>query len=166
MNNRILLIVAIVLVGIGLLKPDLSSLLDLGNTARGRVDVVEVVKPTDKSLLDSCFDVIKVLKDGPSSRVQDAKRLSSLYSDLATLISLDGENEVVKTTDEVRMANSLSGVMLRMDIKGKYEDLAPACNSVIVAAIGNDSVLLDKDLREKAADGFKALAWACNEGSK
>jgi hypothetical protein len=35
-----------------------------------------------------------------------------------------------------------------------------------VAAIGNDSVLLDKDLREKAADGFKALAWACNEGSK
>ena len=79
---------------------------------------------------------------------------------------MDGEQEVVKTTDEVRLANSLSGVMLRMDIKGKYQDLASACNSVIVAAIGNDSVLLDKDLRNKAVEGFKALSWACNEGSK
>lgn len=166
MNNKALLIAAVVLVSIGLLKPDLSSILNIGTVERGRVDVVDVVKPTDKSLLDACFDVIKSLKAGPSSRTQDAKKLSSLYNDLATLISLDAENEVVKTTDEVRLANSLSGVMLKMDIKGKYKDLAPACNSVIVAAIGNDSVLLDKDLREKAVDGFKALAWACNEGSK
>lgn len=166
MNNKALLIVAVILVGIGLFKPDLSSILNISNYTRGRVDAIEVVKPTDKGLLDACFDVIKALKGGPSSRIQDAKKLSSLYADLATLISLDAENEVVKTTDEVRLANSLSGVMLRMDMKGKYENLAPACNSVIVAAIGNDSVLLDKDLREKAVDGFKALSWACNEGSK
>jgi hypothetical protein len=79
---------------------------------------------------------------------------------------LDGEDAVIKTTDEVRQANSLSGVMLKLDMKGKYKDLASSCNSVIQAAIGDDSVLLDKDLRAKAADGFKALAWACNEGSK
>ena len=164
MNNKLLLTVAIILVAIGLFKPDFSSVLN--NTTRDRVDIVEVIKPTDKDLLESCFDVIKALKSGPSSRTQDAKRLSSLYGDLATLVALDGEQEVVKTTDEVRLANSLSGVMLRMDIKGKYEDLASACNSVIVAAIGNDSVLLDKDLRNKAVEGFKALSWACNEGSK
>lgn len=164
MNNKILLILAIILVGIGLLKPDLSSIFN--NATKNRVDIVEVVKPTDKDLLESCFDVIKALKNGPSSRTQDAKRLSGLYGDLAILIALDGEQEVVKTTDEVKLANSLSGVMLRMDIKGKYEDLAPACNSVIVAAIGNDSLLLDKDLRDKAVEGFKALSWACNEGSK
>jgi len=164
MNNNVLLTVAAILILIGFLKPDLSSIIN--NNTKDRVSVVDVVKPTNKGLLDACFDVIKALKDGPSSRTADAKRLSSLYSDIATLIELDGENEVVKTTDDVRQANSMAGVMLHMDIKGKYKDLASACNSVIVAAIGDESLLLDKDLRAKASDGFKALAWACNEGSK
>lgn len=164
MNNKVLLTVAAILILIGFLKPDLSSIIN--NNTKDRVSVVDVVKPTNKGLLDACFDVIKALKDGPSSRTADAKRLSSLYSDIATLIELDGENEVVKTTDDVRQANSMAGVMLHMDIKDKYKDLASACNSVIVAAIGDESLLLDKDLRAKASDGFKALAWACNEGSK
>lgn len=164
MNNKVLLTIAAVLILVGFLKPDLSSIIN--NSTRNRVDVIEVVKPTNKGLLDACFDVIKALKSGPSSRTADAKRLSSLYSDLATLIELDSEDEVVKTTDDIRQANSMAGVMLKLDMKGKYKDLATSCNSVIQAAIGNDSVLLDKDLRAKAADGFKALAWACNEGSK
>jgi hypothetical protein len=164
MNSKVLLVVAAVLILVGVLKPDLSSIIN--NSTRDRVDVVNVIKPTNKGLLDACFDVIKSFKNGPSSRTADAKRLSSLYSDIATLIELDGEDEVIKTTDEVRQANSLAGVMLKLDMKGKYKDLASSCNSVIQAAIGDDSVLLDKDLRAKAADGFKALAWACNEGSK
>lgn len=164
MNNKVILAVAAVLILVGFLKPDISSIIN--NSTRDRVDVIEVVKPTNKSLLDACFDVIKALKGGPSSRSTDAKRLSSLYSDIATLIELDGEDEIIKTTDDVRQANSMAGVMLRLDMKDKYKDLANSCNSVITAAIGDDSVLLDKDLRAKAADGFKALAWACNEGSK
>ena len=159
MNNKTLLIVAALLITVGLVKPTNFNW-------RPNVDnkpvSVDVVKPTNKDLLDSCLDVIKILKGGKG----DAKRLSSLYNDLALLVSLDGEEEVVKTTDEVRQANSLSGVMLRLDVKNKYRGLSSACNNVMISAIGDDSILLDKSLRSKAVDGFKALAWACNEASK
>lgn len=159
MNNKTLLIVAVLLITVGLVKP---SNFNWKPNIDNKPVSIEVVKPTNKDLLDSCLDVIKILKGGKS----DAKRLSSLYNDLALLVSLDNEDEVVKTTDEVRQANSLSGVMLRLDMKNKYRGLSSACNNVMISAIGDDSVLLDKSLRNKAVDGFKALAWACNEASK
>lgn len=159
MNNKTLLIVAALLITVGLVKP---ANFNWKPNVDNKPVSVDVVKPTNKDLLDSCLDVIKILKGGKS----DAKRLSSLYNDLALLVSLDGEDEVVKTTDEVRQANSLSGVMLRLDVKNKYKGLSSACNNVMISAIGDDSVLLDKSLRSKAVDGFKALAWACNEASK
>ena len=159
MNNKTLLIVAALLITVGLVKP---SNFNWRPNIDNKPVSIEVVKPTNKDLLDSCLDVIKILKGGKS----DAKRLSSLYNDLALLVSLDGEDEIVKTTDEVRQANSLSGVMLRLDMKNKYRGLSSACNNVMISAIGDDSVLLDKSLRNKAVDGFKALAWACNEASK
>jgi hypothetical protein len=49
---------------------------------------------------------------------------------------------------------------------GKYPDLAEACNSVVVAGIGDEDIVLDKETRKKAVDTFKALSWACYEGSK
>lgn len=160
MNNKILLTLAILLIGVGLAKP--VNFNWRPGSDHNKPTVIEIVKPTNKDLLDSCLDVIKELKGGKA----DAKRLSSLYNDLALLVSLDGEDQVIKTTDEVRQANSLSGIMLRLDIKNKYKGLSSACNNVMVAAIGDDSVLLDKVLRNKAVDGFKALSWACNEASK
>lgn len=164
MKNKSLLVIGCVLLAIGLLKPDLSSIINLGNKVN-KPSVVDIVKPDNKDLLDACFDVIKALKTN-NRKTDDAKRLSSLYSDLALLVSLDDENEVIKTTDDVRQANRLSGLMLQMDLKGKYQDLPSACNSVLIAAIGDDSVLLDKNLRAKAVDGFRALAWATNEATK
>ena len=101
-----------------------------------------------------------------SDRKYDGLRLASLYNDLATLISLDNEDMVVKNTEEVRQANKLAGVMLKLDIKGKYPELAKATNSVIVASLGDDSLMLDDKLRQQAVDGFKAFAWACLEGTK
>jgi len=56
--------------------------------------------------------------------------------------------------------------MLRLDIKGKYEDLPEAAQALVLTAISDDNVLLNKDLRDKAVDGFKALSWACLQGSK
>lgn len=164
MKNKTLLIIGCGLLVVGLLKPDLSSVINLGNSVN-KPSVVDIVKPDNKDLLEACFDVIKALKTS-NRKSEDAKRLSSLYSDLALLVSLDSENEVIKTTDDVRQANSLAGLMLQLDLKGKYKDLPSACNSVLVAAIGDNSVLLDKLLRSKAVDAFRALAWACNEASK
>lgn len=165
MNTKNLLLgLAGILVVIGLLKPDLSKFINVSNPSNNSVTVL-VEKPSNKDLLDECQDVIDALKEN-KDRKNDGTRLASLYNDLATLISLDGEDMTLKNTEEIRQANKLAGVMLKLDIKGKYPELAKATNSVIVASLGDDSVMLDDKLREQAIEGFKALAWACIEGTK
>jgi hypothetical protein len=108
--------------------------------------------------------VVALLKEAGAKN--DARRLRDLYIDLAKLVELDGEDEVVKSTEEIRQANSLTGVMLRLDIKGKYPNLAKEAKEVLVSSIGDDQILLSKELRAKAVEGLNALAWACNQGSK
>lgn len=159
--KNLLLVVAGILIVIGLFKPDLSSF----KPSPINENVVAVDKPSNAEILDECQDVIDALK-ADSDRKTDGTRLASLYSDLATLVSLDGEDLVIKNTEEIRQANRLSGAMLKLDIKGKYPKLAKATNSVIVSSIGDDSVMLDAKLRQGAVDGFKALAWACVQGAK
>ena len=56
--------------------------------------------------------------------------------------------------------------MARMDMKGKYPNLAIATTGVVVAGIGDENIVLSKELRQKAIDSFRALSWACYEGSK
>lgn len=162
MNTKnLLLLIGAVLIVLGLFKPNLSNIVNV--TPSNTTVVVE--KPSNTELLDECQDVVNALKQN-SDRKQDGVRLASLYNDLATLVSLDGEDLVLKNTEEIRQANKLAGVMLKLDIKGKYPELTKATNSVIVASLGDDSVMLDDKLREQAVDGFKALAWACLEGTK
>lgn len=165
MNNKVLLIIGAILLLIGLVRPNIN--LPINNPNPKPVDnIVVVTPPADEKLKEKCQLVVDVLKAGSSDRKQDGKRLSELYADLAVLIRLDGENEVVKTTEEVRQANSLSGLMLQMNIKDKYEGLSEATNVVVTTEIGDDIVPLDQNLRDKAAKAFMALSWACNEGSK
>jgi hypothetical protein len=120
----------------------------------------------DSNIRAQADELVALLKSFGSSAKDDSLRLRDLYLDLSTLVSLDGENQIVKNTEEIRQANSLAGVMLRLDIKDKYANLAKEAKDVMVSAIGDDQVLLSAELRTKAVDGFKALAWACNEGSK
>jgi hypothetical protein len=163
MNQKnILLGLAILLIFVGLLKPEFSNI--LGPNKPVSVDVLELPTPTDEALKKEAEDVVTVLKEAGAKA--DARRLRDLYMDLAKLVELDGENEVVKNTEEIRQANSLAGVMLRLDIKGKYPDLAKEAKEVVVASIGDDQILLSKELRAKAVEGLNALAWACNMGSK
>lgn len=159
MNNKtLLLIIAAILLLVGIFKPNLSVV-----PSTPSVPSVNVVAPSDPEMKEACSEVISILQKGKSS---DALRLSSLYMDISTLIELDGENEVIKTTEDIRQANSLSGLLLKLDIKGKYPNLAEAAKKVIVTGIGDDDVSLDAQLRKKAAESFRALAWACKEGSK
>jgi hypothetical protein len=158
MNKTVLLIIAGILLVIGLFKPNLSVVPDTPFAPS-----VNVVAPSDPEMKEACLEVISILEKGKSS---DALRLSSLYMDIATLIELDGEDEVIKTTEDIRQANSLSGLLLKLDIKGKYPNLAVAAKKVIVTGIGDDDVSLDPELRKKASESFRALAWACKEGSK
>jgi hypothetical protein len=162
-NNNLVLIIAGLLILVGLTKLDLSRL-NLLPSRPVSVDVLEIPEPTDESVKKEANDVVAVLKE--SGDKSDAKRLRDLYIDLAKLVELDGENEVIRNTEEIRQANSLAGVMLRLDIKGKYLNLAKEAKEVVVAAIGDDQIILSKELRSKAVDGLNALAWAFNEGSK
>ena len=163
MNQKnILLGLAGLLVIIGLLKPEFSNI--LGPNKPATVDVLELSEPTDPAIKKEADDVVSVLKEAGAK--VDARRLRDLYMDLAKLVEIDGEDEVIKSTEEIRQANSLAGVMLRLDIKGKYPDLAKETKEVVVAAIGDDQILLSKELRVKAVEGLNALAWACNQGSK
>jgi hypothetical protein len=165
MNTKnILLGVALLLISIGIFKPDISSWGLPNRNPSVPSENLDLVKPSEE-LLPMANDVVKALSVS-SDRKVDGKRLASLYNDIATLISLDKENEVIKTTEDIRQANRLSGLMLKLDIRGKYPDLPEANEALVKAVIGDDQVLLNPELREKAVDGFKALSWACNEGSK
>jgi len=161
MNKKtLLLIIGGLLIALGLIKPEIGFLKNNSD-----IKIPSISKPTNTELLDECEQVAKILKSSSASSY-DAIRLASLYMDISSLIELDGDDAVIKTTEEIRQANSLSGLLLRLNIKGKYPELASAAKSVIVASIGDDNVPLTKDLRAKAVESFRALAWACNEGAK
>jgi hypothetical protein len=161
MKKNTLLILAGLLIVIGLVKPDLNNL-NLFPSRPNNIDVMVLEAPSDPELKEKADVVANILKDSKS----DGKKLRDLYLDLGKLIALDGEDEVIKNTEDIRQANSLAGLMLKLDIKGKYKDLPQAAKNLMVTAIGDDMIVLSKDLREKAVQGFNALAWAANEGSK
>jgi hypothetical protein len=160
-DKKVLLALGGLLILLGLLKPEFSNVL---NPRPSVVDVLELPTPTDEAVKKEADDVVSLVKE--SGAKGDAKRLRDLYLDLAKLVELDGEDEVIKSTEEIRQANSLAGVMLRLDIKGKYPNLAKEAKEVVVAAIGDDQIPLSKELRTKAVEGLNALAWAFNMGSK
>ena len=160
-DKKVLLALGGLLILLGLLKPEFSDILKPRPSV---VDVLELSEPTDEAVKKEADDVVVVLKEAGIK--SEAKRLRDLYIDLAKLVELDGEDEVIKSTEEIRQANSLAGIMLRLDMKGKYPNLAKEAKEVVVASIGDDQILLSKELRAKAVEGLNALAWACNEGSK
>ena len=163
-GKNLLLALAGLLIVIGLVKPDLSNLGVFPNNP-STIDVMELVAPTDEKVKKEAEDVIILLKKSGGSK-SDFRKLRDLCLDLGRLIELDGNDMVIKNTEEIRQANSLSGVMLRLDIKGKYPELAKESKEVIVASIGDDNINLSPDLRTKSVEGFNALAWAYNESSK
>jgi len=161
MDKKVLLVLGGLLILVGLLKPEFS---DMFKPRPAVVDVLELSVPTDEAVKKETDDVVIVLKEAGIK--SEARKLRDLYIDLAKLVELDGEDEVIKSTEEIRQANSLAGIMLRLDMKGKYPNLAKEAKEVVVASIGDDQILLSKELRVKAVEGLNALAWACNEGSK
>jgi len=166
MKNSVLLLIGAILLFVGLVKPDLSNVYTPGSS----VTVVEgcvTDAPADDNLLTKSKVIVDILKSSDdSTKKGDCLKLTSLYCDLATLIELDGEDKVITDTLTIREANSLSGKMLRLNIKDKYPNLAEAAKDVIVAGIGDQDVALTPELRKKAAESFRALSWAFYQGSK
>lgn len=169
MNNKVVLAIGAVLIVVGVLRPDLSSLIPSngGNdTPVVNVPEVAVEVPTEPSLKEVADELVKILKAGGEDRKVDGRNLAKLYSDIANLISLDLDNEVVKTTSEIREVNGVAGSLMNLKLKGKYPDFAQTAKKLVVTAIGDDIAVLNDETRSKAVDAFNALAWACYEGAK
>lgn len=164
MNNKLVLVLGAVLIAVGVFKPDLSNLLPKGGTTV-EVPAVEVAEPTDPDLLASALKVSEALKAGDDAKV-DAPQLAALYADIAKLISLDGAEEVVRTTSEIREVNSVAGQMMNLKLKGDYPGLAVAARELVVKAVGDDVAVLNEETRGSAVAAFEALAWGCLEGAK
>lgn len=158
MNNKILLIVGFVLIAIGLLKPNFNIGFPIAPNR------VSVSTPSDSELKEAAKEVTVLFVNKNGSK-EEAVQLRDLYIGLSRLVALDGSDMVLKTTEEIRQANSLSGVMLHLDMKGKYDGLAKESNDVIVSAVGDDNVALTPDLRTKSSDAFMALAWAYDQAA-
>ena len=159
--NGILLVVGALLIGYGFFKPDLSNFIP--NKSVVVDNSIVVGPPSDPTIKEACKAVIDALQNANKN---DCLKLASLYYDLSQLILLDGNDQVVKSTLEIREANKLAGLFFRLNLKDKYENLAEALNGVVVSGIGDDDVVLDETTRAKAVDVFKALSWACSEGAK
>lgn len=161
-SNIFLLVIGALLIGYGLFGSTLK------NSIRPTpvVSVVNIEAPLDPNLRKDCEVVTQTFLKGSGNLKVDGAKLSSLYHDLAKLISLDGENETIKNTDEIRDSNRLAGLLYDLDLKGKYPELSDATNNVVKNYIGDDNVILDKNLRQKAFEAFNGLAWAFYEGSK
>lgn len=156
-KNLILLAIAACLICVGVFRPSISSFVNNQPTAT-------VIVPSD-DLKIKCEKIIEVVKSSDSSnKTEDMRRLIDLYSDLAKLIAIDGGDPVIKNTEEIREANRLSGKMLDLNIKDKYDNLGEELNGVVKSALGDDNVALSPELRQKSVDVFNALAWALSQG--
>jgi hypothetical protein len=162
MNKKLLLSIAVGLVLLGLFKPNFSNIIPARNESTVTILVEE---PTNEVTLEACKKVTQVLSSGPNPK-KDALDLASLYSDVARLIELDGEDMVIKNTEEIASVNKIAGSLLKLNLKGKYDNLATSCEEVVKSVVGNDNVPLDNDLRKQAVVAFKNLAWACKKGAE
>lgn len=164
MNNKVLLSIGVLLVLLGVFKPSIPSLLNNGSSST-TLEQYETDAPSNPELLKKSKIVIEILQSvDHSTKSYECQKLSALYYDLATLVELDNEDLVIKDTNAIREANGLAGKMLKLNIKDKYPNLAKASQDLVVSQLGDNDVVLDADLRKKAAECFKALSWAFYQG--
>lgn len=167
MQNKILLAVGIVLIFFGFVKPDLNNLLPKNTDVICSVENFVTDAPANIELMNKAEAIVQILEQSEdSTKRQDCLKLSALYSDMSQLIELDGQDQVINNTESIRKANSLAGKMLRLNIKDKYPNLAESAQDLLFFQLGNKDVKLDKELRLKAVEAFRALSWAFYKGGK
>lgn len=163
MSKKILLVVIAIFIVLGLNRSNIS--LPIVNVPSvSPVEELNIPEPSDSKLKTLAENVADKFKQG-DDRKQDGYRLAQLYNDMSKLISLD-DKPIIKTTETIKEANVLAAQLLRIDLRGKYPGLAEACDKLVKEHVSGDSVVLDKELRNKSVEAFQALAWGCLEGAK
>lgn len=166
MQKNHIFFIGAALIAIGLIQPDfLDSLNPFGGPKISNTQITEA--PSDAGLLEKAKAIINILESSnPEDKQSDCAKLSSLYADMATLISLDNDNPIIKDTISIREANILCGRMLKINLQDKYPNLAEKTEELVLYSIGNDDVVLDSVLRQKAVEAFKSLSWAFYKGAR
>lgn len=165
MQNKYLFFIAIVLIGIGLLQPSLISNINMSNT-NSTISTPVTDAPTDTELFAKTKTIVDILQSSNAENKKvDFFRLSCLYADMSTLIAVN-DDTIIKDTVSIREANILCGKMLKLNLQDKYPGLAEKVEELVLYSIGDDDVVLDSLLRQKAVDAFKALSWAFYKGSQ
>lgn len=165
MNNKPLLILALVLIVIGLSRhSSISFPVVKPSPVAVPTETLKIDAPQDEELKTLAEVVRDALKGGDSDRSTDGVRLANLYRDMSILIELD--EDIIKSTGAITEANVMSAKLLKIDLRGKYPGLAEACDKLLMTHISDKSVVMDSKLREKAVEAFQALAWGCLEGAK
>lgn len=165
MNNKPLLILALVLIVIGLSRhSSISFPVVKPSPVAVPTETLKIDAPQDEELKTLAEGVRDALKSGDSDRSADGVRLANLYRDMSILIELD--EDIIKSTGAITEANVMSAKLLKIDLRGKYPGLAEACDKLLMAHVSDKSVVMDSKLREKAVEAFQALAWGCLEGAK
>lgn len=166
-TNKFLLGLGAVLVVVGLFKPNLNNIIPTPFPNPSPVaPSFEVSEPEDPALKEAALEIAAILQDGGKDHKIDGLALSSLYLDIAKLVSLDNENEVVRTTSELREVNSVAGTLMNLSLKGKYPNFASKARELVVSVLGDDIAVLNTENRTKAVEAFEALAWGCYQGAK
>lgn len=166
MNKNVVLAIGAVLIFVGVFKPDLSNIIPKGGP-NNMPQKIEVAMPSNPELKDLALNVAEIFHDAGKEGKEDALTLAGLYNDIAILVSMDKENEVIKTTSELREVNSVAGNLMNLKLQGRYAGLPQAARELIFTALGGDSVtVLNEETRTKAVEAFNALAWGCLEGAK
>ena len=165
MKNNPLLIIAGVLIVVGIMKPDLSSILP-NNSPVVVTPSVDFKEPSNPKLLSEADKIAAILQAGDADRKTDGMKLAMLYQDIAQLISLDDDSTIVKTTSEIREVNSVAGTLINAKLKGKYPNLASTAKGLVVSVLGDDVAVLNDENRKNAVEAFEALAWGCYMGAK
>ena len=102
--------------------------------------------------------IATILKGSPN----DAKRLAAYYRQFATVVEQD--NGVIQTIEQLRRGHIAAGKLAFPDLQGKYPGLADAIDSVFENQLGLDNVTLTPELRGKAVEVLRAIAWGCENG--
>jgi hypothetical protein len=121
-----------------------------------------VVEPT-KEMKKTVQPVVKVVA---SMSAIDRLWLKHIYENAATVMDIDAEigDPVVATTSGLRGFHvailKFIWAGLAGNPPGKYEDLQEAIDTVMNEVIGDEHKSLTPEMRQKAAEVFRAIAWA------
>lgn len=111
-----------------------------------------------------------VVVDGPSDEMKrivaaieptSEPELAEFYNDFADVIERD--SDVIKTTGHIRECHIRSGKLTfqKTGIDARTPGLGDKVDAAIAEAIGKQNVTLTPELRARAVQIMKALAWAC-----